>query len=220
VILASTLALFTLATDASFDIDISAPDGVHIPRSERYRQLMDIIAQRKEQYKEMCTMLGIGMYKVEIYTLRRISRMTNKLVPVYQPQEIDDRSLPTRLYFPIPNYGASNLPSTVLEHDLNVYAGDDFSVELQFGFDLSTFTPKAQVRWSAGESTQLLKEFVVTKATSVGGSYPDTLVLQLPGEDVEDLPQTSFYDVQLTSNADKTKTYIKGRVYVQKQVSQ
>ena len=51
IVYASTLALYTLATDAAFDIDITAPDGVMIPRSERYRQLMQMIQVRKEQYK-------------------------------------------------------------------------------------------------------------------------------------------------------------------------
>jgi len=63
-LLASTLALYTLATDASFDINVFAPDGVTIPRSERYRQLMDMIQARKDQYRELCVLLGIGMYRI------------------------------------------------------------------------------------------------------------------------------------------------------------
>ena len=51
IIYASTLAMYTLATDASFDIDIQAPDGVMIPRSERYRQLMQMIDVRKNHHK-------------------------------------------------------------------------------------------------------------------------------------------------------------------------
>jgi len=66
VVYASTLALYTLATDASFDIDITAPDGVMIPRSERYRQLMQMIEERKNQYKELCSQLGIGLYKIDV----------------------------------------------------------------------------------------------------------------------------------------------------------
>jgi len=64
---ASTLALYTLATDASFDIDITAPDGVQIPRSERYRQLMQMIEVRKQQYRELCSQLDIGLYRRKRY---------------------------------------------------------------------------------------------------------------------------------------------------------
>lgn len=105
VVYATTLALYTLATDASFDIDIQAPDGVTIPRAQRYRQLMDMIAQRKEQYRELCTLLGVGMYSIEVNTLRRISKTTNRYVPVYKPQEVDDRSWPQRANIALPTYG-------------------------------------------------------------------------------------------------------------------
>ena len=61
IVYASTLAMYTLATDASFDIDIQAPDGVMIPRSARYGQLMQMIEVRKNQYKELCSQLSIGL---------------------------------------------------------------------------------------------------------------------------------------------------------------
>ena len=89
-ILAVIEALWALATDASFDINIFAPDGVTIPRSERYHQLVNMINQRQEQYRTLCSALNIGLWRLEIGTLRRVSRHTNKLVPIYMPQEIDD----------------------------------------------------------------------------------------------------------------------------------
>lgn len=93
-IYAVTLALYTLATDASFDIDIAAPDGVSIPRSERYRQLMDMVQARQTQYRDLCVQLGVGLYKIDVFTLRRQSKATGRLIPVYKPQEVDDRSYP------------------------------------------------------------------------------------------------------------------------------
>ena len=45
-ILATIEGLWALATDAAFDIDIQAPDGISIPRSERYRQLTQTIQSR------------------------------------------------------------------------------------------------------------------------------------------------------------------------------
>ena len=104
-ILATTHALYTLATDSAFDINVFAPDGVTIPRSERYRQLMDMIQARKDQYKELCTLLGIGMYRIEVFSFRRISKATNHYVPLYRPQEVDDYSYPERIELPRPDYG-------------------------------------------------------------------------------------------------------------------
>ena len=85
-ILAVVEALWALATDAAFDIDIAGPDGVSIPRHQRFAQLTNIIGQRKEQYRELCALLNVGLSRVEMGTLRRVSRTTNKLVPIYVPQ--------------------------------------------------------------------------------------------------------------------------------------
>lgn len=107
---ATTMALYTLATDASFDIDISAPDGVMIPRSERYRQLTEMATVRHQQYRELCALLGIGLYAMEVLALRRISKTTNRYVPIYKPQEVDDKSFPQRAELPTPTYGDANIP--------------------------------------------------------------------------------------------------------------
>lgn len=129
-IYATTLALYTLATDASFDIDIAAPDGVSIPRSERYRQLMDMVISRQDQYRELCTMLGLGMYKIDVFTLRRISKTTNRYVPVYKPQEVDDRSYPQRVNEEEPTYGDKTVPWPTDGGELTAYQGRSFSASI------------------------------------------------------------------------------------------
>ena len=48
-ILSTIEALWALATDSAFDINISSPDGVMIPRSDRYRQLTQMIQARTDQ---------------------------------------------------------------------------------------------------------------------------------------------------------------------------
>lgn len=120
-IYATTLALYTLATDAAFDIDIQAPDGVTIPRSERYRQLMEMIQQRQEQYKELCVQLGIGMYSIDVFTFRRKSKMTGRYVPVFTAQEVDDRSWPKRADIPLPTYGSKPVAWPTDGGDLTAY---------------------------------------------------------------------------------------------------
>lgn len=224
VILASTMALYTLATDAAFDIDIISPDGVSIPRSERFRQLSEVITARKEQYRELCNLLNIGMHRIEVFNLRRISRLTNKLVPMYRPMEIDDASLPQRVRLPIPAYGDITPESTALIKDLSMYSGDDFIIKLKFSMDLTNYTPKSEIRlFHTGGRAQIgpviVGTFVITKIQSVVGGAYDTLQLFLPGSVTKDLPRTAYYDIQLTDGENLTKTYISGKVFTREQVT-
>ena len=224
VLLAASMALYTLATDSAFDIDIISPDGVSIPRSERFRQLMEIVTTRKEQYRELCVLLGLGMHRIEVFTLRKISRRTNHYVPIYRPQEIDDHSLPQRVYLPMPDYGDITPPSTILSRDISMYSGDDFSMRYQFGFDLTGFTPKGQIRlYTQGGFAQigplLLADFVITKYSVNNNSVVDGLIITLPAATTANLPKTSYYDIQMTDSSGNIKTYAKGKVFTEKQVT-
>jgi hypothetical protein len=216
VIYASSLALYTLATDASFDIDITAPDGVQIPRSERYRQLMQMIEVRKNQYKELCSQLGIGLYKIDVFSLRRISKTTNHYVPIYLPQEVDNRSPQQRALIPIPSYGSAISPSDVPTYDLMMYQGDSFSVELDFPFDISAYTFTSELRIQAGSVTKV-GTFTITPV--VGDN--SKLTLSLTPEETESLPERCYWDIQATDDADPTyqKTYMRGAVVVTRQVT-
>lgn len=131
-IYAVTLALYTLATDASFDIDIAAPDGVSIPRSERYRQLMDMVSARQGQYRDLCTHLGVGLYKIDVFSFRRISKATGRYVPIYKPQEVDDRSYPQRVDVPAPIYGDKTITWITEGGDLTAYQGRAYSTALVY----------------------------------------------------------------------------------------
>lgn len=221
IIQASTLALYTLATDASFDIDIQAPDGVTIPRSERYRQLMQMIEVRKQQYKELCSQLGIGLYKIDVFSLRRISKTTNRYVPIYQPMEVDDRSTPVRVYVPIPTYGNVEKPPVIVTQDLYPYEGDPYEFTIVLDFEVSTYVAKAEVRLLPGASP-IVTEFNI--------EYPDvgeadgeglrTLRLSLTGAQTRELPGTSVYDVQLTDGDGVTHTYVRGKIFKTPEVTE
>lgn len=100
-ILATVEALWVLANDAAYDLDIITPEGVSIPRTQRYSQIMAMIQSRQQQYEDLASMLDVGLGRIRILTLRRVSRLTNKLVPIYKPQEIDDTTEPVRVYPPI-----------------------------------------------------------------------------------------------------------------------
>ena len=226
VLLASTMALYTLATDASFDIDIISPDGVSIPRSERFRQLMEIISQRKEQYRELCNLLGTGLHKIDVFNLRRISRRTNRYVPLYRPQEIDDGSLPQRIALAIPDYGDITPASPVVNKDLSLYSGDNFSIQLKFNLDLSGYTPLSQIRlFPTFPSNQvgpvILATFNIVKSASITNGPLDTLTLSLTSAQTADLPRTAYYDIQLTNNAtNSVRTYLEGKVFTKPQITE
>jgi hypothetical protein len=220
IVYASTLAMYTLATDASFDIDIQAPDGVMIPRSERYRQLMQMIDVRKNQYKEICSQLGIGLYKIDVFSLRRISKTTNEYVPVFEPQEIDNKSPKTRVRLPIPTYGNVKPTPTTVVQDLNIYEGDDYEFSIRLDFEVDNLTPLAEIRSLPGAAV-VFAEFTVTKPDLVeDGDNKRTLVLSLTGEQTRLLPGKCYYDVQLTDTDDVTHTYVSGIIFVTKEVSQ
>jgi hypothetical protein len=220
VIYASTLAMYTLATDASFDIDITAPDGVMIPRSERYRQLMQMIEVRKQQYRELCSQLSIGLYKIDVFSLRRISKTTNEYVPIYEPQEIDNKSYKTRVRLPIPTYGnVKPIPTTVVQ-DLNIYEGDAYEFSIRLDFEVNNLTPLAQIRALPGAAV-VLTEFIVTKPDiTEDGDNQRTLVLSLTGDQTRLLPGKSYYDVQLTDTDNVTHTYVSGQIFTTQDVSQ
>ena len=220
VVYASTLALYTLANDAAFDINVFAPDGVTIPRSERYQQLMQMIQTRKDQYKELCSQLGIGLYKIDVFSFRRISKTTNHYVPIFQPQEIDDASTPVRVHLPTPTYGNVELPVPVVTQDLNVYEGDAYEFSIRLGIEVDTMTPLAEIRALPG-AAQLITTFTITKPDIVeDGDNLRTLVLSLTGEQTRLLPGTSYYDVQLTDVDNITKTYVSGKIFKTPEVSQ
>lgn len=215
-VLATILALYALLTDSSFDIDISTPDGVGIPRSQRFRQLSQMIEQRRAQYKELCQALNIGLDRIEVFTFRRISRMTNRYVPVYLPQEIDDRSKPTRAFLPLPTYGTAPAPDSTGRYDLVFTQGDSFSVVLDFPFDVTGYTALAQIRLYP-ESAAYAAQFTVSNEDYVQGK----IRISLTPEQTRVLPLRSYWDIQLTANndPDNVKTYISGTVFCKRQVS-
>jgi hypothetical protein len=113
--LASIECLWKLATDASTDINVETSDGTHVDRGQRFAQIQTQIAAATDRYQTLCEKLGVGLYSIEVTNLRRVSRTTNRLVPLYREREYDDYSLPQRILPPIgpghQNDDESGLPS-------------------------------------------------------------------------------------------------------------
>jgi hypothetical protein len=215
-ILTTIQAMWALATDASFDIDISAPDGVHIPRAQRFTQMMNLIGQRERQYKELCSALNVGLWRIEMGILRRVSRTTNKLVPIYMSQEIDDSRRPERVYIQNDLKGRTPTPTTAQIYDIVFTQGDSWTATFDFPFDITGYTFSAQVRTYPGSPS-----LYATLAVTVVNAALGTISLTLASNDTTYLPPRAFWDLQMTSVSDPTfqQTYIKGQVFVDQQVT-
>lgn len=95
-ILATVEALWALSTDAATDIDVTTSEGTHIPRSQRWRQLISQIDILTDKYKDISGMMGVGLFAPEVLDQRRVSKTTGRLVPVFQSREYDEHGPPIR----------------------------------------------------------------------------------------------------------------------------
>lgn len=198
---ASTLALYTLATDAAFDINIFAPDGVTIPRSERYRQLMEMIDSRREQYRELCVQLGIGMYQIEVFTMRRISKMTNRYVPIYRPMEVDDRSYPLRVSLNLPTYGNKEEPWPSKAEDLLAFEGFAFNYSKTFEGDFADKYFQANLLVQRG-SLYKVREIDLEVVDNENGTY--TANFSLTAENTLRLSRRTWWSLSYKESEEDT----------------
>jgi hypothetical protein len=97
VMLATVNVLWTLANDAATDTDIQTAEGTNVDRLGRYRQLIGHIGELTDRYQEYCGQLNVGMYRTETRKLRRVSKTTGRLVPLFEDREYDDSRWPVRM---------------------------------------------------------------------------------------------------------------------------
>ena len=215
-ILATIEALWALATDSAFDINIVAPDGVSIPRAQRFQQLTTMIQARWDQYKQLSSALNIGLWRIEMGTLRRVSRTTNKLVPVWLAQEVDDARRPERIYLQNDLKGRKVLETSAAVYDLIIYQGDSYSVVLDFPIDTTDLEFKAQIR-TYPNAPALYATFDVEILDNPTGR----IRLKLTKSQTAYLPVRAFWDLQATkpTDPDFQKTYVRGQVFVSQQVT-
>jgi hypothetical protein len=108
--------------------------------------------------------------------------------------------------------------------DLTAYAGDSFTAEFQFQFDISGYTPKAQVRlFSQGNYAQVgpavLAEFTFVKFAYTNSGVIDSIRLSLPKTVTDDLPPTAYYDLQMTAPDQTVRTYLTGKIFTEREVT-
>lgn len=109
---------------------------------------------------------------------------------------------------------AGSLPPRV---DLALYQGDDFFLRITIDVsaspvDLTTYTPKAEIRATPG-SDVVLASFTCVVVN------PVVLELHLTSAQSTDLPATCAWDVQITDTAAVVTTLVYGSVAVMKEVT-
>lgn len=83
-------ALWGLLSEYSRDIDVITSESVHIIASQRYRMVSSLLDYWMKEYNGRAAALNIGLERLEMVTLRRVSLTTGRLVPVYREREIED----------------------------------------------------------------------------------------------------------------------------------
>jgi hypothetical protein len=80
--------LWGLMTEYSRDIDVTTSESVHIPASQRFRMVQSLLEFWQNSYSRQARALNIGFERIEIMNLRRVSRTTGLLVPLYKDREL------------------------------------------------------------------------------------------------------------------------------------
>ena len=80
--------LWGLMTEYSRDIDVTTSESVHIPASQRFRMVQSLLEFWQNSYNRQARALNIGFERIEIMNLRRVSRTTGLLVPLYKDREL------------------------------------------------------------------------------------------------------------------------------------
>ena len=100
-ILVTIMALWDMAVGAAQQHDVHTPDGVTIPISQTFQQITAMIGQLQQQYLTLSSALGVGLFRITQSRLRRTSRTTKRLVPLFRSKEYDDITWPQREMPPI-----------------------------------------------------------------------------------------------------------------------
>lgn len=94
-------AFWALLAEVARDIDVHSPESVFIPASQRYQQILSMLEYWQHEYNTRAEALNVGLSRIEMLNLRRVSMSTGRLVPLYIAQELEEIGTPERIYPPI-----------------------------------------------------------------------------------------------------------------------
>jgi hypothetical protein len=127
-------ALQALMTEYARDIDVMTSESVHIPASGRFRMLQGLVQQWETEYRKHANNLNIGPESLQQFNLRRVSRTTNRFVPLFQPKELGDYGPRTRIF-------AENSEGTIPVSQPNEPLREDIFIDMDppYGYVSNTF---------------------------------------------------------------------------------
>lgn len=91
-------ALWGLISEFSRDIDVITSESVHIQASQRFHMVQSLLTYWQAEYQKRAQALNVGLERIEVFTLRRRSHMTERLVPIYKEREIGEYGPVERLW--------------------------------------------------------------------------------------------------------------------------
>ncbi|MCA1791509.1 MAG: hypothetical protein LC667_17170 [Thioalkalivibrio sp.] len=220
-ILAQIEALWVLKASSAYDINIHAPEGMFVPRGQRFEQLNVFLQEVEQRYRDLSGALGVGLYAVEMFSLRRVSRTTGRYVPIFIDREYDDTRPPQRVYPSISPMGGEVADETVMQHTLQVYQGRPFEEEFYLELDgaVENFDPDEEFiarllfsKHATYHYRDILPEFMVTV-----NANENTVKVALTKEDTAKLQSTGAYVWELAwvESEDDTVPLVQGTVLVE-----
>jgi hypothetical protein len=163
-------------------------------------------------------LLGIGLYRIEVFTFRRISKTTNHYVPVYRPQEVDDYSYPERIELARPTYGDQPSERPYDSVELTAYQDVAFTYSIPYVGNLVEKGAVANIRWKAG-APQSHMPFTVTVTTSNTDNTSHTINISLTKEQTRRLAQRMYWDIEFVYNDGQRTTYKAGKLFTVREVT-
>lgn len=117
-------ALWGLMTEFSRDIDVTTSESIHIPASQRFRMVQSLLEYWMNAYNKQARALNIGVEKIEMLSLRRVSRSTGRLVPLYKERELNEYGPVTQVF---PEIGKGDLQIAEVEEEIR----EDVYIDLE-----------------------------------------------------------------------------------------
>ena len=76
-----TQALWSLLSEFATEYDVINPEGISVPVRQRFQQVMQLFQVWQKKYEEGATALNVGFNRISVTEIRRVSRLTGRLVP-------------------------------------------------------------------------------------------------------------------------------------------
>jgi hypothetical protein len=90
-------ALWSLLSEFATEYDVINPEGISVPVRQRFAQVMQLFQVWQKKYEEGAVALNVGFNRISVTEIRRVSRLTGRLVPIFEEREVDDPSYPRRI---------------------------------------------------------------------------------------------------------------------------